>query len=398
MQLRNLIRRLQGFSEILKLDPVLAMKELARRLIGLNYQHKGFKVTDEQSYIPLKRLIRHACIEPTESEITLKIRSRESYLRVPRPYMSQRLPSICSMLEALEELSELGITIVMKDRNVQLRYPDGSTLTLDILKDHPELAVLAHMLHIYGYALVDHDYCDECLETLGVERCACIQSLGDKRVLLLPNNVRLLTHTIGCAVCIFETFFHRIHDVPGLRGATVIDVGAWVGDSALRFASLGASKVFAVEPDPVNFQGLIENIELNDQFKDRIKVLNLALGSGKILRFRRDYAYSGNPSAYILSSGEVFEVKSAILEELLDILGLEDVDYLKVDCKGCEHEMFKDPGVLRRFSTIKIEYTYNPTRLASILREQGFKVKIMRHEPFYKESTLSHGTIVASRQ
>jgi len=117
-----------------------------------------------------------------------------------------------------------------------------------------------------------------------------------------------------------------------------------------------------------------------------------------MLRIRRDYVYSGNPSAYILSSGEVFEVKSVALEELLDILGLESVDYLKVDCKGCEHEMFKDPSVLRRFSTIKIEYTSNPMRLVSILREQGFKVKIIRHEPFYKESTLSKGTIVASRR
>lgn len=398
MQLRNLIRRLQGFSEILKLDPVLAMKESARRSIGLNYQHKGFKVTDERAFILLMRLIRHAYIELTESEIILKIRSGKSYLRVPQPYMLQRLPSICSMLEALEGFSKLGITIVMKDQIVQLRYPDGSTLTLDILKDHLELAVLAHMLHIYGYALVDHEYCDECLETLGAERCACIQSLGDKRVLLLPNNVKLLTHTIGCAVCIFETFFHRIHDVAGLRGATVIDVGAWVGDSALRFASLGASKVFAVEPDPVNFQGLIENVELNIPFKNKIEALNLALGTGEVLRFKRDYVYSGNPSAYYLLGGEVFEVKSVTLEELLDSLGLEGADYLKVDCKGCEHVMFKDPSVFKKFLTIKIEYTSNPMRLISILREQGFRVKIIRHQPFYKESTLSHGTIVASRQ
>jgi len=333
VQLRNLMRRVQGFGEALKLDPVLATKELVRRLIGLKYQHKGFKVADGQTFILLMKLIRHAYIEPRGDEITLKICSGESYLRVPRTHMLQRFPAISSMLEALKELSRLGITIVMEDRSVQLRYPDGSMLTLDILKDHPELAVLAYMLHIYGYALVDHDYCDECLKTLGAERCACIQSLGDKRVLLLPNNVKLLTHTIGCAVCIFETFFHRIHDVPGLRGATVIDVGAWVGDSALRFASLGASKVFAVEPDPINFQGLIENIELNTSFKDRIKALNLALGTGELLRFRRDYVYSGNPSAYTLLNGEVFEVRSVTLEELLDSMGLEGADYLKLTAK-----------------------------------------------------------------
>jgi len=58
--------------------------------------------------------------------------------------------------------------------------------------------------------------------------------------------------------------------------------------------------------------------------------------------------------------------------------------------------MFNDPRVLRRFQIIKIEYTSDPARLISILREQGFKVKIIRHEPFYRESTLNLGTIVAS--
>lgn len=46
-------------------------------------------------------------------------------------------------------------------------------------------------------------------------------------------------------------------------GADVIDIGAWVGATALHAALLGAGKVLAVEPDPLAFEELWANVRLN---------------------------------------------------------------------------------------------------------------------------------------
>ena len=41
---------------------------------------------------------------------------------------------------------------------------------------------------------------------------------------------------------------------PSIRGKSVLDVGAFVGDSAMLFALRGARRVVAVEPSPWVYQ------------------------------------------------------------------------------------------------------------------------------------------------
>jgi len=71
-----------------------------------------------------------------------------------------------------------------------------------------------------------------------------------------------------------QTFIHDIHFVGfDLKDKVIVDVGAFVGDTALYYANFGAI-VYAYEPHPVNFYWLKKNIELNPQLKDRIKIFN----------------------------------------------------------------------------------------------------------------------------
>jgi len=45
------------------------------------------------------------------------------------------------------------------------------------------------------------------------------------------------------------------------QSKSVVDIGAFVGDTAIYFAIKGAEKVIAIEPHPGAYEELAENIE-----------------------------------------------------------------------------------------------------------------------------------------
>jgi len=59
-----------------------------------------------------------------------------------------------------------------------------------------------------------------------------------------------------------EIFGLGVYDLLDVRDRIVIDVGAFVGDSAVYFALKGAKRVIAVEPHPGAFAEMLENVML----------------------------------------------------------------------------------------------------------------------------------------
>ena len=49
-----------------------------------------------------------------------------------------------------------------------------------------------------------------------------------------------------------------------IKGKIVLDIGGYIGDTAVYFSKLGASMVYVYEPHPVLYQILTKNIELNN--------------------------------------------------------------------------------------------------------------------------------------
>jgi FkbM family methyltransferase len=60
-------------------------------------------------------------------------------------------------------------------------------------------------------------------------------------------------------------------------GVVVLDIGAWIGPTALFAAALGAD-VLAVEADPAAFSLLSANVAANPQFGEQISLLHAAAG------------------------------------------------------------------------------------------------------------------------
>jgi len=144
-------------------------------------------------------------------------------------------------------------------------------------------------------------------------------------------------------VALGEIFRDGIYDVD-VKGRTVVDVGAGIGDSSIYFALNGAKKVYAFD---VNTTYLEKNITENN-LKDVVEPI------------RRECGLSNN----------------------LDIITLKyNIPYgsvLKVNCEGCEYDFFASVTLrlISKYNTIIIEYHNGIRHLADLLRGSGFNVTV----------------------
>jgi FkbM family methyltransferase len=125
------------------------------------------------------------------------------------------------------------------------------------------------------------------------------------------------------------------------RGNIVIDVGAFIGLYSLKAAKLGAL-VIAVEPNPVSFAGLCENIKLNN-FGNIIPI-NIALSDHEGLGYLNIVDKRMPFSIAHISRADmpnVVRIKLTTLDSLIESLGLSRVDIMKVDVEGHELEVLK---------------------------------------------------------
>lgn len=186
---------------------------------------------------------------------------------------------------------------------------------------------------------------------------------------------------LGHLVEIFEFGTYSID----FKNSTIIDVGASNGDSSIYFASKGASKIYALEPMKESFDLAMENIKMND-LSEKIVLINSAInGSGGEQQL---YISSRDPNANSL------EPTMAIKEEILiqfdlkknvNVVTISDIirnyqlpslTLLKMDCEGCEYEVFKEINkeTLSIIDNIILEYHDHPQFIPDILRKEGFKV------------------------
>jgi hypothetical protein len=128
---------------------------------------------------------------------------------------------------------------------------------------------------------------------------------------------------------IFELGEYSFVDV---KDKNVVDVGAYVGDSAIYFALRGARKVIAIEPHPGAYEEMSENIRLNN-LENIIEPINAGLAS---------------------KPGRVCVIT---LSDIIDNYNIDDNTLLKMDCQGCEYDVIlNDYERIKAFKEIIFEY------------------------------------------
>lgn len=131
----------------------------------------------------------------------------------------------------------------------------------------------------------------------------------------------------------FSEDFQKIYGIFNYKDKRVLDIGAYIGDTAYFLLSKGARYVESYEPLDENIK-LIENNHKEDIKSEKLKVFNYAIG-GK----------TGNKTFYVnkKSVGQkdfgIVEGNHAVIVKVIsweDVLKNGEYDIAKVDCEGGE--------------------------------------------------------------
>lgn len=106
-----------------------------------------------------------------------------------------------------------------------------------------------------------------------------------------------------------------------LNGLTVLDIGAFIGVTAVSFLADGAKYVWAFEPDPQHYKMALENIRRNNV--KNVALFNWGVGNGPTM-LQENFGREGPIKIFT-------EPLPSILERL-------EPDFVKMDCEGCEYE------------------------------------------------------------
>ena len=114
----------------------------------------------------------------------------------------------------------------------------------------------------------------------------------------------------------------------------VIDCGGCWGDTALYFASLGAREVYVYEFIPSNINILKQNLDLNPQYIDTIRLVDNPVWSTSDEKL----SYYDNGPSSIVDSFDRFEskIETLSIDDLVRNRNLDKVDFIKMDIEGAE--------------------------------------------------------------
>jgi len=179
-----------------------------------------------------------------------------------------------------------------------------------------------------------------------------------------------------------ETFEEKQWDFLNVQNRSVLDIGAFIGDSSIYFILKGAKKVYAIEPHPDAYKEMLENIKLNNM-EDKIIPINMGIN------YYNSYVsiYKNVPDTQgtlLKQEEEGIKIPAGKLSDIIDKYNI-DAQVLKMDCEGCEYDIIlKDYDIIKEFDEIGFEYhTYNTKISVSKLLEKlskDFECKIIEEK------------------
>ncbi len=148
-----------------------------------------------------------------------------------------------------------------------------------------------------------------------------------------------------------ELFFDESKDVK-----VILDIGANIGWTALRFASKNPkAKIIAFEPHPITFQRAQDNFGRNNF--NNILCLNIGLGeSPSILKIYELMDNNSGMNRIVLEELDrpYKEVKIERLDDVLNSRNIHQVDMIKMDVEGFEGFVLKGASKILTDSNAKI--------------------------------------------
>ncbi|MCK9458630.1 MAG: FkbM family methyltransferase [Proteobacteria bacterium] len=126
-----------------------------------------------------------------------------------------------------------------------------------------------------------------------------------------------------------------------------IDIGAWIGPTILYAAQI-AKRSFAIEPDPVAYQKLLENVALNN-FPITTNCCAIS-DTNETLKLGTHECFGDSMSSIMVQTGDLVDVTGITIEEFVKKNDI-DCGFIKIDIEGGEVKIL--PSFASYLSKIK---------------------------------------------
>lgn len=245
------------------------------------------------------------------------------------------------------------------------------------------------------------DYIDDLLVKFG-KREVLVDILDSKMILDLSDKgiCRDLYHNKVRETECTNIYMKLLNKV---RNGNVLDIGSNIGYYVLIAAKRINGKVYAIEPDPRNFELLKRNIEIN-RLQKKVELYNIAFGDkkGKI-RFYQSELRNWSRIARDYEKG--IEVDVITIDDFINnyLIG-KQISFLRFDVEGYEYFILKGAKrTLKNYDNLQIfmevhipliyEYGGDASEMFKILSKYNFKIKYyvapsVDHKIFFKNPPL----------
>jgi FkbM family methyltransferase len=188
------------------------------------------------------------------------------------------------------------------------------------------------------------------------------------------------------------------YDVFPVKDEQVVDVGGFLGDSAIYFLQKGAKFVNVYEPGET-FDLIQANLRLNGFYANQYNLHNAAVtGKSGSLNYNSNW----NCGQICFEKHNAMDGANEMKTFSLADIAVDDA-ILKFDTEGSEYSTFgnADRDTIRKFKAIMMEYHDNGyLPITKKLEECGFKIVQLNINNGYEkatEGTCSSGMIYAQR-
>lgn len=186
-------------------------------------------------------------------------------------------------------------------------------------------------------------------------------------------------------IVISKVYFKHNFDRIGSE-SIILDFGGQGGSFAVYTAYTTGAKVISFEPEQENFQLLCKNIALN-ALEGRVVPVNKAISeTGSRRTFYLSPHHNKGVHSFYYKGERAVTVECIEPNQVLELIGDREIDLLKIDTEGAEHEIVA-PGqrsffirvhkvVLEYHCSDQVENHRSLESLLDTIRQFGFTVKV----------------------